>query len=306
MAFGSVYLIWGSTYLAIRYAIDSLPPLLMAGTRHVVAGVLLYLFARLRGASNPDWRSWRSSAIIGALLLLGGNGAVVWAEQRVPTGMAALLVATEPLWVMLLIWLGPRGSRLSGRVIVGLVCGFSGMVLLVRPFHMAGRHTLDVWGAAALVFASLSWATGSLLASRVKIAAPQMLGAGMQMISGGALLLFSGTIAGEWSRFSVSEVTLPSLAAVLYLIVFGSLIGFTSYTWILGVTSPSTASTYAYINPVVALALGWLFRGEAITPSIAAAAAIIIVGVIIIVTSQAGNPLRRSHIAARPSNQDGA
>lgn len=283
LAFGAVYLVWGSTYLAIRYAIETLPPLLMAGTRHLVAGGVLYGVTRLRGAPNPDLRGWKSSLLLGGLLLLGGNGAVVWAEQRVPSGLAALLVATEPLWVMLVDWLRPGGVKLNGTVAAGLACGFSGVILLVHPTRLNVGTAVDPWGAAVLVGAALSWAIGSIYAGRVRIPVAPMMFAATQMICGGILLLLTGSAAGEWSRLSIAAVSASSLAAIAYLVVFGSLVGFTAYTWLLGVTSPSSVSTYAYVNPVVAVILGWAFRGEPITLAVVLAATVIVLGVLIII-----------------------
>jgi len=292
LAFGAVYFVWGSTYLAIRYAIDTLPIFLMAGARHVTAGTILFALARLRGDPFPDLRSWKSSLLIGSLLLLGGNGAVVWAEQRVPTGLTALLVATEPLWVMVLVWLRPGGVRMSGQVAAGLVCGFSGMIFLVNPFRGAPGTHVDLWGAVALISAAFSWAVGSIYAGRVRIAASPLMGAGMQMLTGGTLLILAGSAAGEWWDFSLEAVSARSAMALAYLIVFGSLIGFTSYSWLLGVAAPSTVSTYAYVNPVIAVVLGWVFRGEPITPRVLLAAFVIILGVVIIITYQ-GRQQRR-------------
>jgi drug/metabolite transporter (DMT)-like permease len=277
LAFGAVYIIWGSTYLAIRYAIETLPPLLMAGSRFIIAGGILYAWARMRGAPRPEAGSWRRPALVGALLLLGGNGMVVLAEQSVPSGLTALLIATEPLMIVLLDWARPGGSRPIGKVAVGLALGFAGMVLLVGPAGIMGGGAVDPVGAGMIAIASLSWAAGSLYAARAK---PQRtdatLAAAMQMLAGGVFLMAAGLVRGEAAGFSFADVSLRSLGAAAYLILFGSLVGFTSYSWLLRVTRPSVASTYAYVNPVVAVFLGWALAGEPVSLRTLVAATIII------------------------------
>ncbi|MFP5260500.1 MAG: EamA family transporter [Blastocatellia bacterium] len=288
LAFAAVYIIWGSTYLAIRYAIETLPPLLMSGSRFIVAGTALYVWARLRGAPRSGPINWRAAAVIGGLLLLGGNGAVVLAERSVPSGLAALLIATEPLIIVLLDWARPGGARPSGRVALGLVLGLVGMAVLIGPLGITGDSPVSFTGAALLVAATLSWAAGSLYAARTKVAASPLMAAALQMLAGGTLLLLAGLAAGEAVRFDPAQVSLRSVGAIAYLIVFGSLVGFTCYSWLLRVTPPSLASTYAYVNPVVAVLLGWAVAGEPITLRTTLAATIIIAGVVII-TSYRGH-----------------
>lgn len=284
-AFASVYLIWGSTYLAIRFAIETLPPFLMAGVRFLLAGTILYLWARLRGDTAPKRKQWGAALIVGGLLLLGGNGGVVWAEQHVPTGLTALLIATEPLWIVLLDWLRPGGIRPSRAVSVGLVLGFCGTIFLVAPGKLGGSH-VDTIGAVVLIAAAWSWATGSLYSRGSRLPSSPILSAGMQMVSGGALLILAGLGTGEWSHFALQTVSLKSLLAMGYLLVFGSLVGFTSYSWLLRVTTAAKASTYAYVNPLVAVFLGWSLAGEQITMRVILAAAVIVVAVAIITTQQ--------------------
>ena len=286
MAFAAVYVIWGSTYLAIRYAIETLPPLLFAGTRFIVAGLLLYGYARLRGAARPAWTNWRKSLVIGGLLLLGGNGAVVLAERSVPSGMTALLIATEPLMVVLLDWARPGGHRPAGRIILGLALGMVGMFILIGPAGLAGSSEVNLIGAALLIMATVSWAAGSLYVARTRTPLSPMLFAGMQMIAGGALLAAAGLARGELHDFAFAAVSLRSVLSLGYLIVFGSLIAFTSYSWLLRVTPPSLAATYAYVNPVVAVLLGWAFAGETLSLRTMVAAAVIVAAVIMITTHQ--------------------
>jgi drug/metabolite transporter (DMT)-like permease len=301
LALATVYVLWGSTYLAMRLAIVTIPPFLMAATRHLTAGVSLYAFARLRGAPRPQAVHWRSAAIIGGLLLLLGNGGVVWAEQRVSSGMAALLICSEPMWIVLFAWMRRDGRRPSPLVVAGLVLGMAGLVLLVRPGH-GGDAAVDRWGALVVLIASISWAAGSLYVQRATLPSSPLLATSMQMLSGGALLGVAGALAGEPARLSLSQVSAGSAMAVLYLIVFGSLIGYTAYTWLLRSASPVLVSTYAYVNPVVAVFLGWLLVHEPVTGGMLLGAAIILAGVALITTaSGAGAAARRRRQAARPA-----
>ncbi|MES1245142.1 MAG: EamA family transporter [Acidobacteriota bacterium] len=285
LAMGAVYVIWGSTYLAIRFALETLPPFGLAGARFVISGLLAYGWARWRGAPRPTGRNWRAAAIIGALMMVAGNGGVVWAEQHLDSGLAALLIATEPLWIVVLFWLRPKGTRPTLQVAAGLALGLAGMAFLVRP----GGGAAPV-GALAVLFASFCWAVGSLYGRRAPLPTSPILASGMQMLSGGAMLLFISLLAGEPARVDLSQVSLRSLLAVAYLIV-GGLIAFTAYGWLLRVASPVMVSTYAYVNPVVAVLLGWAFAGEPLTGGMLGAAAIILTGVAMI-TLNPGRPTR--------------
>jgi drug/metabolite transporter (DMT)-like permease len=289
LAFAAVYITWGATYLAIRYAIETLPPLLMAGTRFILAGGALYIWARLRGVARSEPINWRAAAIIGGLLLLGGNGAVVLAERSVPSGLAALLVATEPLMIVLLDWARPGGARPSGRVSLGLILGLVGMIVLIGPVGIGGSSEMSFAGAALLIAATFSWAAGSLYAARTKVASSPLMAAAMQMLAGGVLLLLAGLVTGEVSKLDISQMSLRSISALIYLVLFGSLVGFTSYSWLLRVTPPSLASTYAYVNPVVAVLLGWAIASEPLTLRTMLAATIIIAAVVIITSYRGHN-----------------
>jgi drug/metabolite transporter (DMT)-like permease len=297
IALATVYVLWGSTYLAMRLAIVTIPPFLMAATRHFTAGVTLYTFARLRGAPRPEPAHWRSAAIIGALLLVLGNGGVVWAEQRVSSGMAALLICSEPMWIVLFAWMRRGGSRPRPMVIAGLVLGMAGLVLLVRPGH-GGDASVDRLGALAVLIASISWAAGSLYVQRAKLPSSPLLSTSMQMLCGGTLLGIVGTLAGEPAHVALSRISAGSVLAVLYLIVFGSLIGFTAYTWLLRSASPVLVSTYAYVNPVVAVFLGWLLVHEPVTTGMLLGAAIILGGVALITSASAKRAPRRRQAPA--------
>ena len=284
IAFGLVYLIWSSTYLAIRFAVETLPPFLMAGIRFLIAGVFLYVWMRARGANRPTLRHWRSTAIVGGLLLLGGNGGVVWAEQIVPSGITALMIATVPMWMVLFHWMSPGGERPTTQVWIGVVIGFFGIVLLVNPFALTNAFRVDPVGAAVLLFASILWSFGSLYSRSGPMPPESLLATAMEMLTGGALLILAGTLTGEWYRLNLAAASLRSLLSVAYLIVFGSLIAFPAYIWLLKNASPARVSTYAYVNPVLAVFLGWALAGEVLNSRIFVAAVVIVLAVILITT----------------------
>ena len=285
-AFAAIYLIWGSTYLAIRFAIETMPPFLMAGTRFLIAGAILYAWALRRGVTPPTPIQWRAAAVIGGLLMLGGNGGVVWAEQRVPSSLAALMVATVPLWMALLNWAWQNGPRPEGRLGLGLGLGFAGILLLIGPSELMGSQRIDLAGAAALLISTLSWATGSLYSRRAPLPTAPLLAPAMQMLGGGALMAIVSALLGEWSRVDWGAISLRSLLAYSYLIAFGSLIAFSAYVWLLRVTTPARVATYAYVNPLIAVILGWALGGEPLTPRTVLAAAVIIAAVVAITTYQ--------------------
>ena len=295
-AFAAIYLIWGSTYLAIRFAIETMPPLLMAGVRFLFAGGLLYAWTRLSGTPRPTRMNWRAAALVGGLLL-GGNGAVTWAEQWVPSGLAALLIATVPLWMVLLAWLR-GGERPTLGVAGGLALGLVGIILLIGPGELLGGSHVDPVGALAILLGSVSWAAGSLYARRAPMPAAPLLGTGMEMLAGGALLLLVGLATGEGAQIHLEAVSLRSVLALGYLVVFGSIVAFSAYVWLLRVVTPARASTYAYVNPVVAVFLGWALASEPLTPLTLVAAAVIVAAVALIVMQQA----RSNH--AQPAETD--
>ena len=280
LAFAIVYLIWGSTYLAIRYAVESFPPMLMVGMRFSLAGAIMYAFCRLRGTPAPTRIHWRAAAIIG-VLMVSSNVGVTWSETVVSSGMAAMLVTTVPLWMVLVNWLRPGGVRPHWIEGLGIALGFSGVVLLVGP---RGGESVHLGGAAVLIAASLSWSIGSIYSRHAPLPQSPFLSTGMEMLSGGCLVLIAGTLLGDWSRFDVSAVTLKSWLSLGYLLVFGSIVGFTAFVWLLRVTTPAKVATYAYVNPVVAVVLGAMIAGETITARSLTASAIVIGAVIIITT----------------------
>ena len=285
-AFASIYIIWGSTYLAIRYAIETIPPFIMGGTRFLVSGALLYTWSRYRGAPRPTRLHWRNAIIAGGFLLLGGNGAVVWAEQFVPSGLTALLVSILPFWLVIIEWVRPPRRRPSGAVLVGLALGFIGIIVLVGPGNVGGDGDVRVLGALVLILGSLSWAIGSFWSRDAQLPDSGLLTTGMEMLGGGALLVIVGVLSGELSHFDVRHVSRASTLGLVYLITFGSLLGFTSYIWLLDKVSPARLGTYAYVNPIVAVLLGWAIAGEALSIRTGVAAAIVICAVALITSAR--------------------
>jgi drug/metabolite transporter (DMT)-like permease len=285
LSFFAVYFIWGSTYLAIRFAIETLPPFLMAGARYLAAGAALYGWG-LRDGARPTHRHWREALLLGALFFLGGNGAVVWAEQRIPSGIASLLIATMPLWVVVLDWLRPGGTRPHTLVAAGVVLGFCGLVLLMSG-NGADSTRIDVAGAVVLVGGALSWAVGSLYALHADLPRSLPLASGMEMLAGGVLLTLAGLAGGELGSVRLEAISDRSLLAFAYLVVFGSILAFSAFRYLVEAVPPSRLSTYAYVNPVVAVVLGWLLAGEVITAQIVTGAAVI-VGAVAMVTAGVG------------------
>lgn len=294
LAFGAVYLIWGSTYLAIRFAIEGIPPFLMAGVRFLVAGAILYGWFRGRGEAAPGPRQWRAAAIAGGLLLLGGNGLLSWAEQHVPSGIAALLVATVPLWMVWLAGRGVHGVRTGARELGGLVSGLLGVGLLLVPSPEALANVGTdprgfLLGASAVLVGSFLWAAGSVYSRRAPLPPRPLYATGVTMLAGGALLLAVGVARGELGALDPAAVTPRSVLALLYLVVLGSLVAFSAYTWLLRVAAPALVGTYAYVNPVVAVLLGWALAGEPLDARTAIGASIVLASVAVV----RGAPRRR-------------
>jgi drug/metabolite transporter (DMT)-like permease len=307
VSFAALYLIWGSTYLGIRFAIETIPPLLMAGTRFMLAGLIMYGVARLAGAPRPNLATWRSAAIIGGCLLLCGNGGVTLAEKWVPSGLAALLVATVPIDIALLGWLTGTTARPTPLVWLGLVGGFVGVGFLIGPAFKvpsAGKHNYFALGVSILLAGSLLWSAGSLYSRHVKSRVPLFLGAGQQMIAGGALLLLAGILRGEQHGFSLQQVSWLSLNAFIYLVLIGALLGYTAYFYLLRHCDPSKVATYAYVNPIVALLLGRTFAGERLTGRTLLGAVLIVGSVAIVIMAQQMRVRQSSSIAAAMSAGD--
>jgi drug/metabolite transporter (DMT)-like permease len=282
-AFAAVYIIWGSTYLAIRFAIETLPPFLMVGSRFLVAGSAMYIWLRARGAAAPRAEDWKRAALIGILMPVLGTGVVVWAEEKVSSGIAALLVSIEPLWIVLLQWWWPGGRRPNLWVFGGVALGLTGLYLLVDPGSDKSHGNLLVEGI--LLMAALSWAVGSLYSKHAPRAENEFIGTGMEMIVAGVVLIAAGLLTGEANAFSLSAASTKSWLSLLYLITFGSIVAYTAYVWLLTAVSPTLVSTYAFVNPVVAVFLGWAIAGEPLNLRMIIAAAIIVGAVALITIS---------------------
>jgi drug/metabolite transporter (DMT)-like permease len=300
----AVYIVWGSTYLAIRFAIETIPPFISAGIRFLVSGLILYTWRRLSGDPAPRKIEWRSAAIVGLLLLLGGNGGLVWAEQRIPSGIASLFIATAPLWMVLIDSLRPGGKRAGLLTWVGVLLGFVGIVLLANPWqaHTAGSPPLDPIGMLVLVTASLSWSIGSLYSRNAPLPRSPILGTGMEMLVGSLGLFIMATLTGEWGQLNLAEVSLRSIGGLSYLIFFGSGIGFVAYTWLLRNAPTTIVATYAYVNPVVALMLGSLIANETLGWNEVISAAVIISGVVLMTTAKTLMERKPTPMAASPGD----
>ena len=281
LAFAATWLIWGSTYLAIAFAVAELPPFLVSGLRNVTAGVLLYAWMRLRGAARPTLAQWRTALIVGVLLLGVGNGAVTWSERGEPSGAVSLVVSLVPLWLLVFGWAGRRGVRPAELEVVGVTIGLAGVLLLVVPSGGQGG-SVSPFGLLVLLASTLAWSGGSLYARTLPPLPVPLVGTGMEMLcGGGALLLLSG-LTGEWGRVDFGAITLRGALSLAYLIVFGSIIGFSAYKWLLTRVRPALVGTYAFVNPVVAVLLGWTFAGEALTGRLVIAMLLIVSAVAMI------------------------
>lgn len=284
-AFAAVYVIWGSTYLAIRVGVETVPPLMLAGFRHFTVGVILYPLLRWKTGVRSTAFHWKTAAVTGCLLLFVGNGGVSWAEQVVPSGITAVLVTMVSFWLVIVDWLRPGGHRPVPKVLFGLVLGFAGVALLVGPTHLGGSERVDLRGVAVLVVACFAWACGSIYSKHGEMPSSALLGVAMQSFAGGAVLLIAGLASGEFHRFHFAAVSWRSWTALAYLIVVGSGIGFTSYLYILKNSTAARVATYALVNPVVALFLGWLVADEVISLRTIVAAVIILTAVVLVITA---------------------
>jgi drug/metabolite transporter (DMT)-like permease len=282
LAFFLIYFIWGSTYLAIRYAIETIPPFLMAGVRFLAAGLLMYGFMRLRGAANPTLRQWWQLAIVGMFLFLGGNGLVVWAEQYITSGLAALLVSLLPLWLILIDWLWVGGSAPKPIAMIGILFGIVGTVVLIDPVQFTDSD-IHLPGALTVLLASLLWAIGSIYSKKFRQPDSIFMSAAVQMIGGGVSLLLVSAGLGELQGFDPGRISRTSVAGFSYLMVFGSMIAISAYVWLLQNATATSVSTYAFVNPAVAVFLGWLIADEPVNAHILFGAGIILAGVFLVV-----------------------
>jgi drug/metabolite transporter (DMT)-like permease len=288
IAFAALYIIWGSTYLGIRFAIETIPPFLMAGARFLLAGLIMYAIAWSQGISKSNWANWRTSLIIGACLLLGGNGGVTISEKYIDTGLAALIVAIVPIYMVLLGWATGMAPKPTPIVWFALVAGFLGVGILFGPaLHFPSNHGRNpAIGISILLVTSFIWSAGSLYSRVAKHAASPFLTAAQQMICGGVLLLLAGSVTGELPRLNPSSVSISSLVAFIYLVLIGAVVGYTAYIWLLRRCEPAKVATYAYVNPIVAVLLGALFAGEKVTMRTFIAGCLIIGSVSLVITAQ--------------------
>ena len=279
----ALYIVWGSTYLAIRFAVETIPPFLHASLRFLISGAILFAWRRAAGDPMPTKSNWKSTAIVGTFLLLGGNGLVAFAEQSVPSGIAALIITTSPFWLVLFESLRSGGTKPNWQSILGLLIGFGGVFLLIGPGDIAGaEHKFDTFGIILLLIAPVLWSLGSIYARGADMPKSTLMSTGMQMLAGSVSLFVVSVVTGELNGFSLGDVSMRSWWGLIYLITFGSLVGFVSYGWLLHNAPVSLMSTYAYVNPVVAVFLGWLFANEELNARIAVASTIIIGAVIMI------------------------
>jgi drug/metabolite transporter (DMT)-like permease len=274
LAFAATWFIWGSTYLVTAFAVRDLPPFLLSGVRNTLAGLLIYGFLRARGAARPTRAQWGTAVIVGVSLLALGNGSVTWASQREPSGVIALIVSLVPLWLLVFGWFGAKGVRPSGLEVSGVLLGLVGIALLVAPHEGGGN--VSPMGLAVLLMSTVFWAGGSLYSRTLPKLPVPLIGTGMEMLMGGAVMLAVSAATGEWSELSAASFTPRAMWSLAYLVLAGSILGFTAYKWLLANVRPALAGTYAFINPVVAMLLGWLFAGEALTGRLMLAMATIV------------------------------
>lgn len=274
LAIAATWFIWGSTYLATALAVRDLPPFLLSGVRNTLAGLLLYGFLRARGAERPTRAQWGTAVIVGVSLLALGNGSVTWAAQREPSGVIALIVSLVPLWLLVFGWFGARGVKPAGLEVAGVLLGLVGIALLVAPHE--GGGSVSPLGLAVLLVSTVAWAGGSLFSRTLPKLPVPLIGTGMEMLMGGTVMLAVSAATGEWTEVSAASFTPRALWSLAYLVLAGSILGFTAYKWLLANVRPALAGTYAFINPVVAMLLGWLFAGEALTGRLLLAMATIV------------------------------
>lgn len=287
----ALYIVWGSTYLAIRFAVETFPPFLHAGLRFLISGLILVIWRRAAGDEMPTLKQWKSLAIIGTLLLLGGNSLVAVAEQKVASGIAALIIGTVPLWLVIIESIRPGGVKPTWRALVGLIVGFSGIYLLIGPTDLTSGLQFDAIGALLLVIAAFLWSIGSIYSRSAELPKSALMMTGGEMLAGSIPIFFVSIISGEWKSFDVTQVSSTSWFALIYLIIFGSMIGFVAYIWLLQNASISLLATYAYVNPLVAVFLGNWFAHEPLTARTLVAAGIII-GSVIFINSARRTPVK--------------
>lgn len=283
LSFASVYIIWGSTYLAVRFAVTSISPFLLSSFRFLTAGTILLLIAKLTKAEIPTKAEFKNAGMIGILLLVTGNGGVIWAAQYTPSSITALIITIEPVWVVLLLWMKSTHNKPTPVIWIGITLGLVGIVTLIGPSNLDKLEGLNPYAIAAIVFSSISWAIGSIYALQLQLPKSAFMSTSIQMFSASAVMFVVASALGEWATFNPASITPVSFAAFMYLVVFGSVIGFTCYGYLVRHASPTAAATHAYVNPIIAVLLGWWIGKEIITPETILAAVLIITAVVLII-----------------------
>jgi drug/metabolite transporter (DMT)-like permease len=285
LAFAIIYFVWGSTFLAIRVGVREVPPFLLAGMRFLVAGLILYCWMRARGTASPTAREWSAASILAVLIFVFDYGLLFWAERRVPSGIAAVMMATIPVFMALAEIVVLRTQRLTLRLGLALLVGIGGVAVLVGHSMSLGEAPIDTAGASALIFAAISWSVAASLSRKLPLPAAKAMSSGAQMLAGGVFLMLTAALLGEFRGFHVQAVSRGAWLALAYLIVAGSIVGFTAYVWLIHHESPTKVGTYAYVNPVVAVLVGYFLGGEAIGPRTIAGTLLILVSVVVITTT---------------------
>lgn len=286
LAFGIIYFVWGSTFLAIRIGVREVPPFLLAAMRFTTAGVVLYLWSMVKGERSPTWREWRSAILLGFVIFVIDYGCLFWSEQRVPSGVAAVVLATIPAFMTLFEIILLRTQQLSMRLGFALLIGLAGVAVLMNRSFNFGGEPIDRAGAVALIVASVSWSIASVLTRKLPLPSSKVLSAGAQMLSGGVLLILTSAALGEFRGFHPGAVSRAAWLSLVYLIVAGSIIGFTAYVWLIHHESPTKVGTYAYVNPVVAVLLGYFFGGEGLGSRTILGTICVLLSVIVITTTR--------------------
>ncbi len=285
LAFAIIYFVWGSTFLAIRIGVRVMPPILFASMRFLTAGILLYAWVRLKGTPAPSRREWASAIIIGFVIFVVDYGFVFWAESRVPSGIAAVMLATIPVFMALSEIIFLRTQKLTLRLALAMLAGLAGVVVLVNPSFGFGQEPIDKLGAGALVISAISWAVGTILTRKLPLPESKVMSASAQMLAGGIMLTLTATLLGDFKGFSVRAISPRVWIALVYLIFAGSIIAYTAYVWLIHHESPTKVGTYAYVNPVIAVLLGYFFGGEPLGGRTVAGTLLVLVSVVVITTA---------------------
>lgn len=284
LCFAAIYFLWGASFLAIRVIVATVPPILAAGFRFLSAGVILFAWSQLRGHSSPKLREWRSALLLGVVMFACNYGPLFWAEQRVPSGVAAIISALIPVWIAIFEWTR-SGSGIPGKLMIGIACGLAGVIVLsLAPGSLHGQR-MDLGGVVALLVGTLAWSLGTVWSRRLPLPKSKPTSAGIQMMLGGATLTIVSVLSGDAHRFSPAEVNLRVALSMAYLVIAASIVAFTAYIWLLGHEPATHVASYAYVNPVIAVLLGWSIAGEKLSIQIVSGMVFVVIGVIAVLRS---------------------